>query len=104
MAPGRGKNRRFGAGAGKKVRVALLGSALRTRVKEGRTRHAGRDAAESAGALSHVDAEGHARMVDVSAKAVTAREATAREQGKESNHRDADQPLPGEDPLTTAEH
>lgn len=29
-------------------------------------------------ALSHVDAEGNARMVDVSAKAVTAREATAR--------------------------
>jgi cyclic pyranopterin monophosphate synthase len=28
--------------------------------------------------LSHVDAEGHARMVDVSAKATTAREATAR--------------------------
>ncbi|MEX2229601.1 MAG: cyclic pyranopterin monophosphate synthase MoaC [Dehalococcoidia bacterium] len=33
---------------------------------------------ESAGALSHLDSEGHARMVDVSAKAVTAREATAR--------------------------
>ncbi len=33
----------------------------------------GRDAA-----LSHVDAEGNARMVDVSAKAVTTREATAR--------------------------
>ncbi len=29
-------------------------------------------------ALSHVDAEGNARMVDVSTKAVTAREATAR--------------------------
>ncbi len=29
-------------------------------------------------ALSHVDAEGNARMVDVSSKAVTAREATAR--------------------------
>ena len=28
--------------------------------------------------LSHLDAEGHARMVDVSAKPVTAREATAR--------------------------
>ncbi len=33
---------------------------------------------EKAAALSHVDAEGNARMVDVSAKAVTAREATAR--------------------------
>ncbi len=33
---------------------------------------------EPSPALSHLDAQGHARMVDVSAKDVTAREATAR--------------------------
>jgi cyclic pyranopterin phosphate synthase len=36
-----------------------------------------RDAAPG-GSLSHLDAQGHARMVDVSAKAVSVREATAR--------------------------
>ena len=33
---------------------------------------------DGAPALSHVDAQGHARMVDVSEKAITVREATAR--------------------------
>ena len=47
-------------------------------VKAPRTRAATRRAKAPAPALSHVDADGRVRMVDVGAKAATAREAVAR--------------------------